>query len=63
MATPQYSVLSGAQSAISTNKVLKNTYMLLSATLAFSALTAMVSMTLALPRFCFESKAACSQAA
>ncbi len=53
MATPQYSVLSGAQSAISTNKVLKNTYMLLSATLAFSALTAMVSMTLALPSWMY----------
>ncbi|MFZ1536082.1 MAG: Bax inhibitor-1/YccA family protein [Chromatiaceae bacterium] len=53
MATPQYSVLSGAQSAISANKVLKNTYMLLSATLAFSALTAMISMTLALPSWMY----------
>lgn len=49
MATPQYSVLSGAQSAISANKVLKNTYMLLSATLAFSAVMALISMSLALP--------------
>lgn len=53
MATPQYSVLSGAQSAISANKVLKNTYMLLSATLVFSALMAMVSMSLALPSWMY----------
>jgi modulator of FtsH protease len=36
-------------SALETNKVLKNTYMLLSATLAFSAVMAMVSMFLAVP--------------
>jgi modulator of FtsH protease len=36
-------------SAVETNKVLKNTYMLLSATLAFSAVMAMVSMYLAVP--------------
>jgi modulator of FtsH protease len=53
MATPQYSVLSGAQSAISANKVLKNTYMLLSATLGFSALMAVVSMSLALPSWMY----------
>lgn len=53
MAYPQYSVLSGAQSAISANKVLKNTYMLLSATLAFSALMAVVSMSLALPSWMY----------
>ena len=53
MATPQYSVLSGAQSAISANKVLKNTYMLLSATLAFSAVMAMISMSLALPSWMY----------
>jgi modulator of FtsH protease len=34
---------------VATNKVLKNTYMLLSATLGFSALTAVVSMALAMP--------------
>ena len=34
------------ESIVSTNKVLKNTYMLLSATLAFSAVMAMVSITL-----------------
>ena len=38
-----------AQSAVSANKVLKNTYMLLSATLAFSAVMAMVSMVMAMP--------------
>lgn len=53
MAYPQYSVLNGAQSAISANKVLKNTYMLLSATLAFSALMAVVSMSLALPSWMY----------
>jgi len=39
----------GAQHAASANKVLKNTYLLLSATLAFSAVMAMVSMVLAVP--------------
>jgi len=36
-------------SAVSSNKVLKNTYMLLSATLGFSALTAMLSMAIGVP--------------
>src|SRR3990170_1126417 len=36
-------------SALATNRVLRNTYMLLGATLAFSALTAGVSMMLNLP--------------
>jgi len=36
-------------SAIEINKVLKNTYMLLSMTLAFSAVTAAISMSLNLP--------------
>ncbi len=39
----------GADQAVSSNKVLKNTYMLLSATLAFSAVMAMVSMAMAVP--------------
>jgi modulator of FtsH protease len=38
-------------SALSTNKVLRNTYLLLSATLAFSAVTAGVAMVLNLPSF------------
>ena len=37
------------QSAIATNKVLRNTYLLLSMTLLFSAVTAGISMALALP--------------
>ncbi len=37
------------ESALATNKVLKNTYILLAATLFFSAITAAVSMALALP--------------
>jgi len=39
--------------AMSTNKVVRNTYMLLSMTLAFAALTAGVSMSLNLPPFGF----------
>jgi modulator of FtsH protease len=42
--------LVGAQDAIlATNKVIRNTYMLLSATLLFSALTASISMAMNLP--------------
>ena len=37
-------------SVLSTNKVIRNTYMLLSLTLAFSALTAAVSMAMGAPR-------------
>ncbi len=37
------------ESALATNKVLKNTYLLLSMTLLFSAVTAGISMALALP--------------
>jgi modulator of FtsH protease len=39
----------GAESVIATNKVIRNTYMLLSMTLAFSAATAAVSVALKLP--------------
>ena len=49
MANPDYTLMRGAQGAISANKVLKNTYMLLAATLAFSAVTAMLSMALQMP--------------
>ncbi len=38
---------------VSSNKVLKNTYLLLSATLAFSALMAMVSMAVGVPPFAY----------
>ena len=47
---PQVTTIGRSQSAaMSTNKVVKNTYMLLSMTLAFSALTAGLSMSLNLP--------------
>jgi modulator of FtsH protease len=41
-----YSVLHGQQAAVDTNKVLRNTYLLLSMTLLFSAATAGISMLL-----------------
>jgi modulator of FtsH protease len=40
----------GIESALSTNKVLKNTYMLLGMTLLFSAITAGISMAIGLPQ-------------
>ena len=40
----------GMESVISTNKVLKNTYLLLGMTLAFSAVTAGISMAIGLPQ-------------
>jgi modulator of FtsH protease len=40
----------GMESVLSTNKVLKNTYMLLGMTLAFSTLTAGISMAMGLPQ-------------
>lgn len=43
-----YTHTAGLESALSTNKVLKNTYMLLGMTLLFSALTAGVSMAVGL---------------
>jgi modulator of FtsH protease len=47
---PQVTTLGRSQAAVvSTNKVVRNTYMLLSMTLAFSALTAGLSMALNLP--------------
>jgi len=50
MSTTMNSVSARSQTtALSTNKVLRNTYMLLSATLLFSALSAGVSMALQLP--------------
>jgi modulator of FtsH protease len=42
-----------AESALQTNKVIKNTYMLLSATLLFSALTAMVSLLMHMPMWTY----------
>jgi len=47
---PNYAAVSRPRlSALEANKVLKNTYLLLSATLAFSAVMAMVSMALNMP--------------
>jgi len=40
-------------SPVEANKVLKNTYLLLAATLGFSAVTAMISMALALPSWMY----------
>jgi modulator of FtsH protease len=45
----QYATPARAASVLETNKVLKNTYLLLAATLGFSAVTAMLSMALAMP--------------
>ena len=44
-----YSVASPRQGALATNKVLRNTYMLLGMTLLFSAFTAAISMALRMP--------------
>ncbi|KAA6187022.1 Bax inhibitor-1/YccA family protein [Thiohalocapsa marina] len=48
-----YSVAQSAQGVLETNKVLKNTYLLLAATLGFSAVTAMLSMALAMPSWVY----------
>jgi modulator of FtsH protease len=47
--TPATVISTARPSALATNKVLRNTYLLLSATLAFSAVTAGVSMALNFP--------------
>lgn len=53
MANPGISVLRTAQTAVAANKVLKNTYLLLAATLGFSALMAMLSLALAVPPWAY----------
>ncbi|RKT46819.1 Bax inhibitor-1/YccA family protein [Thiocapsa rosea] len=53
MANTDFSIPRSAQSVISANKVLKNTYLLLAATLGFSAFTAMVSIALAVPSWMY----------
>jgi modulator of FtsH protease len=53
MANTDYTLTRGVQQAVATNKVLKNTYLLLAATLGFSALTAMLSIALALPTWTY----------
>jgi modulator of FtsH protease len=49
MAHSEFSIPRSPQAVIATNKVLKNTYLLLAATLGFSAVTAMLSIALAVP--------------
>ncbi len=49
----QYATTTRAGSVLETNKVLKNTYLLLAATLGFSAFTAMISMALAMPSWVY----------
>ena len=53
MANTDYTIVRGADRAVTTNKVLKNTYILLSATLVFSALMAGLSMMLAVPTWTY----------
>jgi modulator of FtsH protease len=53
MANPNLTIARGAERAVSANKVLKNTYMLLSATLGFSALMAVVSIGVGLPSWMY----------
>ena len=53
MANVDYSLTRGVSQAVAANKVLKNTYLLLSATLGFSAVMAVVSMSLALPSWTY----------
>ena len=53
MVNPDYTIAQASGRAVETNKVLKNTYMLLSATLVFSALMAGLSMMLAVPSWMY----------
>lgn len=48
-----YGIIRSTESAVATNKVLKNTYLLLAATLGFSALTAVLSIALKVPPFAY----------
>jgi len=53
MPNTDYSIVHGSAHAVTMNKVLKNTYMLLSATLVFSALMAGLSIVLAVPSWMY----------
>jgi len=53
MANSDYTLTRGVQQAVAANKVLKNTYLLLAATMGFSALTAMLSIALELPSWTY----------
>ena len=48
-----FSIARSQEAVLSTNKVIKNTYMLLSATLLFSAVTAAISVFLAVPTWVY----------
>lgn len=53
MANTDFTLTRSVQQAVAANKVLKNTYLLLAATLGFSAVTAMISLALALPTWTY----------
>jgi len=53
MSDTDYTLVRSSERAVATNKVLKNTYMLLSATLVFSALMAGLSIVLAVPSWMY----------
>jgi len=53
MPNTDYTIVRGAEHAVAANKVLKNTYLLLSATLVFSALIAGLSIVLAVPSWMY----------
>jgi len=53
MPNTDYAIVRGAEHAVAANKVLKNTYLLLSATLVFSALIAGLSIVLAVPSWMY----------
>jgi modulator of FtsH protease len=53
MANIDYSLARGVAQTVAANKVLKNTYLLLAATLGFSALTATISVALAMPAWTY----------
>ncbi len=53
MNRPNVSVVRTQESALASNKVIKNTYMLLSATLLFSAVTAAISIVMSMPTWTY----------
>jgi len=53
MSNTDYAIVRGSERAVAANKVLKNTYMLLSATLVFSALMAGLPIVLAVPSWTY----------
>ncbi len=53
MIRPNVSVVRTQESALASNKVIKNTYILLSATLLFSAVTAAISIVMSMPTWTY----------